>query len=155
MKITRQQLRRLIRETISEGWEGRGHRRQWAGQHPPPEMTGATLRIDYRSPPSGLGTVMLPHTDGDIKKILIQHEGANPPVSPGIYDQVILFTPMGYKAGEETMQKSSDYWELAEWLKDGFGVTTVVDSEMSFDNVGGADRGIPVDEWRDNITAGW
>ena len=41
--------------------------------------------VDYRSPPSGVGTIEKPN--GDL--ILVQEEGCNPPVKDGIFKEII------------------------------------------------------------------
>tara|TARA_Y100000034_G_C6849485_1_gene385198 strand:- start:679 stop:1008 length:330 start_codon:yes stop_codon:yes gene_type:complete len=41
--------------------------------------------VDYRSPPSGVGTIEKPN--GDL--ILVQEEGCNPPVRDGIFKEII------------------------------------------------------------------
>ena len=50
--------------------------------------------IDYRSPPSGCGTVE--RLDGSL--VLIQHEGCKPEVLDGVYDEIVC---IGYDMGEE------------------------------------------------------
>mgnify|MGYP001227811169 CR=1 FL=1 len=49
---------------------------------------------DYRSPPSGCGTIE--RLDGSL--VLIQHEGCKPDVLGGVYDEIVC---IGYDMGEE------------------------------------------------------
>ena len=86
-------------------------------------MSQVLFTTDYRSPPSGIGTITL--GNGDM--ILVQDEGCNPPVKEGIYKEIIVIP---YDAGSEDYRKAEA--ELQKILKEK-EVTIVNDSELSYE----------------------
>ena len=85
-------------------------------------MSQVLFTTDYRSPPSGAGTITL--ENGDM--ILIQDEGCNPPVKEGVYKEIIVIP---YDSGEDYKEAEA---ELQKILKEK-EVTIVHDSELSYE----------------------
>ena len=75
---------------------------------------------DYRSPPSGCGTIE--RLDGSL--VLIQHEGCKPDVLSGVYDKIVC---IGYDIGVE-YEKGNE--EVIRILKRE-GVELVYDCELA------------------------
>lgn len=83
-----------------------------------------TYSSDYRSPPSGCGTIET--ETGDL--ILIQDKGCNPEVKEGIYSKIILI-PHDFSEEYEKSQST-----LMEILRE-FKVTEVYDSELCYNEI--------------------
>ena len=76
--------------------------------------------MDYRSPPSGCGTIE--RVDGSL--VLIQHEGYKVGVSDGVYDEVIYIS---YDMGVEYEKACEELFEIL--LREG--VEIVCDPELA------------------------
>jgi hypothetical protein len=96
------------------------------------------LDIDYRSPPSGLGTIA--DEDND-KVILIQHRDSNPDIKPGIYDEIIYI--------DIDLQRLEDVNTLSDKLSE-LGVTKVFDTELAYEFDMDDDQSFSVETWIDN-----
>ena len=77
---------------------------------------------DYRSPPSGTGTITFP--DGSV--VLIQDAGCNPAVAAGYYDYVITIP---HDSGEEYEKHRKALIKILKLL----GVSVVYDYELIYD----------------------
>ena len=86
-------------------------------------MQQVLFTTDYRSPPSGIGTITL--ENGDM--ILIQDSSPHSPVKEGIYKEIIVIP---YDSGSENYREAEA--ELQKILKEK-EVTIVHDSELSYE----------------------
>ena len=94
-----------------------------------------TLIIDYRSPPSGLGTL-------EKSNIVIQFDGA----SPALRNKKTSHF-------NSELETAEAFEELAQWLKTNHNVTHVRDTEMEFDEPPSSGKLYMLDEWIRNL--GW
>jgi len=144
VKLNRRQLRKLIKETLEKvDWDNPGaswgpndqvNREREQESHGIGQQ-GETLIIDYRSPPSGLGTL-------EKSNIVIQFDGA----SPTLRDKKSSHF-------NSELESAEDYEELAQWLKTNHNVTYVRDTEMQFDDPPSSGELYTLDEWIRNL--GW
>jgi hypothetical protein len=96
------------------------------------------LIIDYRSPPSGIGTL-------EKSGIVVQHDGASPPLRDGMRTS-------HYNSEMETRE---DYYEFAEWIKLNHGVAHVRDNELAYDVPPASGDLFSIDEWTEIIARSW
>jgi len=82
-----------------------------------------TFSIDYRSPPSGLGTIRLPN--GDLE--LVHYDGCSMDNPRTVYTEDYYF--------DSELQSVEDLSPVFKLLREK-GVEKVYDSEMSFDEDG-------------------
>ena len=140
MKLTRKQLRKMIIESINESeFYGRAQPAMRSTMKPfslGNLNEGQTLVIDYRSPPSGLGTL-------DPSGIIIQFDGSSPAVDDGVKTSHY----------NSEMEEREDYRELAAWLANNHNVTHVRDSEMQFDGrfTPASDGRYKLKDWISNV----
>jgi hypothetical protein len=135
MKITKRQLRRIIKEekakVLAEQKIRRTVRRKLMEQ-----AGGETLVLDYRSPPSGLGAL-------ENSGIVIQYPGSQPPLKPDIKTD----------RWEGDLESKADYAAMVSWLKSTHGVTHVMDSELMYEVDPDAGDRFTLDKWLDVIGA--
>lgn len=80
------------------------------------------LSVDYRSPPSGLGQIIFPDSNGPLDMILVTFKGLGDIANPF------------YKATQHFSSELADK-DSRGWLQkifDGYGVTHVYDTEMDY-----------------------
>lgn len=135
MKITKKQLRRIIKEekskVLAEQKVRRIVRRKLLEQ-----AGGETLVIDYRSPPSGLGTL-------ENSGIVIQYPDSHPELKPGI--KTVWW--------EGDLDSKADHTALANWLRSTYGVTHVRDDELADEMDPDAGDRFTLDTWLNIIGA--
>jgi|ETNvirnome_2_300_1030623.scaffolds.fasta_scaffold17593_2 hypothetical protein len=136
MKISKRQLRRIIKEekakVLAEQRVRRTVRRKLLEQ----AGGGETLVVDYRSPPSGLGTL-------ENSGIVIQYPGSQPRLDPGIKTDW----------WEGDLESSADYTAMANWLRSAHGVTHVRDSELMHEFPPDAGDRFTLDTWLNAVGA--
>ena len=99
-----------------------------------------TFSIDYRSPPSGLGTIRLPN--GDLE--LVHFDGCSMDNPRTVYTEDYYF--------DSELQSVKDWTPVFKLLREK-GVEKVYDSEMSFDEDGfDKDRMTSLENWISIIT---
>ena len=135
MKRSKRQLRRIIKEektkVLAEQKVRRIVRRKLLEQ-----AGGETLVIDYRSPPSGLGTL-------ENSGIVIQYPDSSPELKPGI--KTVWW--------EGDLDSRADYTALANWLRSTHGVTHVRDSELMEEFPPDAGDRFTLDTWLNTVGA--
>ena len=129
MKVTKRQLRRIIKEekakVLAENRVRRIVRRKLMEN-----VGGETLVVDYRSPPSGLGTL-------ENSGVVIQYPGSQPRLAPDIKTD-------WWEGG---LESSADHAALANWLRSAHGVTHVKDSELMHEVPPDAGDRYTLDTW--------
>ena len=135
IRITKRQLRRIIKEEKAKVLAAQKIRRT-VRRRLMEQAGGETLVIDYRSPPSGLGTL-------ENSGIVIQYPDSQPQLKPDIMTDW----------WEGDLESKADYAAMANWLRSAHGVTHVRDSELMYEVDPDAGDRFTLDKWLDVIGA--